>query len=134
MTVTVNTTLSPLLDVRTNLAAAIELSTGYRTHASHTASVASPCIVLEGDGWVTNVVGDQSTVYYRITVTCLLANQAGGLATSVEELARLAFVACLDFGCRIPTEVPAPGAVTVGDKDFAGVQFTCTLPVTIREI
>jgi hypothetical protein len=134
MTAIVDTALSPLLDARTGLAAAVEAATGYTCHPSHETALATPCMVLEGDGWVTNVVGDQSTVYYRMTLTCLYANQAGDLADGVEELARLAFVACLDYGARIPTEVPAPGAVKVGNNDYAGVQFTTTLPVTIRSI
>jgi len=133
MTVTVDLAPSPLADARTNLAAAIETATGYTTHPSKPAGVATPCIVVEPAGWVSHQTADMSVVIYKMTVTCLLANQGGNLAESVEELARLAWVACLDHGCKMP-ECPEPGAVSVGNADYAGVQFTATLLVTVREI
>ena len=131
MTAIVDTALSPLLDARDGLAAAIEAATGYTCHTSKPAGVATPCYVLEGAGWVA-LAGD-NTVAYKVNLTCLYANQAGDLADGVEELARAAYVACLDHGCRM-IEVPAPGAVSVGNADYAGVQFLTTLLVTVREI
>ena len=131
MTVTIDTAISPLLDARQGLATAIEAATGYTCHPSHETALATPCVVLEPDGWVTRMAsGDPA---YRIQVTCLYANQAGDLADGVEELARLTYLACVDYGCRM-VEVPAPGAVTVGANEYAGVQFTATLLVTIRSI
>ena len=130
MTVIVDTALSPLLDARTDLATAIELATGYTCHPSMETALATPCYVLSPDGWVTVT---PTTVAAKFTVTCLYANQAGDLADGVEELARLAWVACIDHGCRM-IECPPPGAVTVGSHDYAGVQFTTTLLVTIRSI
>jgi len=115
MTVIVDTALSPLLDARTDLATAIETATGYTCHPSHETALATPCYVLEPAGWVT------------VTPTTV------DLADGVEELARLAWVACIDHGCRM-IECPPPGAVTVGSHDYAGVQFTTTLLVTIRSI
>lgn len=131
MTAIVDTALSPLLDARTALAASIETATGYPVYASKPAGVATPCIVLEGAGWVQLMAAGD--VAYKMNVTCLYANQAGDLADGVEEMARLAYVACLDANCRM-IEVPAPGAISVGNADYAGVQFLTTLPVTIREI
>ncbi len=131
MTATVNTALSPFLDARQGLATAIQAATGYTCHPSHEAAIATPCYVLEGDGWVS--LAADNVVAYKIKVTCLYANQSGDLADGVEELARLAYVACADYGCR-GVEVEAPGAVAVGANDYAGVQFTTTLAVTFREI
>lgn len=131
MTAIVNTALSPFLDARTGLAAAIESATGYECHPSKPSGVSTPCYVLEGDGWVTlaadNVVG------YRINVTALYATQSGEVADGVEELARLAWVAAADYGCRT-VEAPAPGSVSVNGVDYAGVQFQVVLLVTFREI
>jgi hypothetical protein len=93
--------------------------------------VSTPCYVLEGDGWV--VLTAANVVAYRLRVTALYANQAGDLADGVEELARLAYLACVSYGCRT-VEVPAPGAVTIGNAEYAGVQFDTTLLVTVEEI
>jgi len=131
MTAIVDTALSPLIDARDGLATALETATGYTCHTSKPAGVATPCLVLEGNGWVS--LAADNVVAYKINVTCLYANQSGDLADGVEEMARLAYVACVDYGCRM-IEVPAPGAISVGNADYAGVQFLTTLLVTIREI
>ena len=131
MTAIIDTALSPLLDARADLATAITADTGYPCHSSKPAGVATPCVVLEGAGWV-NYMGS-ADIIYKINVTCLYANQAGDLADGVEEMARNVYVACVDFGCRM-IEVPAPGAISVGNAEYAGVQFLTTLLVTVREI
>lgn len=131
MTVIIDTSISPFLDARDGLATAIETATTYTVHPSFEAAIATPCVVLTGDGWAQ--VSSDHVVGYRIKVTCLYANQAGDLAAGVEELARLVYTACVDYGCSIP-EVPAPGAVTVGNNEYAGVQIDTVLFVTFREI
>ena len=130
MTAIVDTAVSPLLDARTTLAAAIEAATGYQCHASYEPSLTTPCYVLTGNGLVSTTSG---IVVYRVMVTALYANQAGDLADGVEELARLALAACVDAGARW-IDVDPPGSVTVGNNEFAGVQFEVTLPVTLRSI
>ena len=97
MTAIVDTALSPLLDARDGLAAAIEAATGYTCHASKPAGVATPCVVLEGAGWVSHQNADQSIIIYKMNVTCLYANQAGDLADGVEELARVTWNACVGY-------------------------------------
>ncbi len=109
MTAIVDTSLSPLIDARDGLASAITTATGYTCHTSKPASVTTPCVVLEGAGWVTLAL--DNVVAYKINVTCLYANQAGELADGVEELARAVYVACSDYGCR-GVDVDAPGAVS----------------------
>lgn len=131
MTATVDTSVSPFLDARTSVAAAIESATGYECHASHTPGVATPCYVIEPDGWV--VLTAASVVAYRLRVTALYGNQSGDLADGVEELARLAYNALATFGCRT-VEVPAPGAVTIGNTEYAGVTIETTLLVTVGGI
>lgn len=131
MTATVDVTISPLLDARTRLAAAIESATGYQCHASFENAIATPCYVLQPNGWVALAI--DNLVAYRVQLTALYANQSGDLGDGVEELARLAYIACADFGAKF-IEVAAPGSVTIGTTDYAGVQFEVTLGVTIREI
>lgn len=130
-TPTVDQSPSPLRDARDLLAAAIETVTGYQCHPSYTVNVASPCYVLQGNGWKVSATG---YVTYLVTVTCLWASQAGELHGGVEELARLAVVACADAGWAV-YEVPAPGTITVAEgRDYAGVQFQAERPVTLRSI
>src|SRR5512139_314051 len=102
MPATIDTSLSPLLDVRTDLAAAIELATGMRCHDSYVQGFATPCVILTGNGWRQATPGQLA---YTVQVNCVLANQAGDLANDVEELARLVTVACIDAGWGVP-EVP----------------------------
>ena len=130
MTAIVDTALSPLLDARETLATAIETASGYTCHSSFEPGVTTPCYVLTPNGWLFT---NHGLFVYRITVTCLYANQAGDLGDGVEELARLATIACVDAGFKTP-QVPAPGKVTVGKADYAGVQFETTIPVTFRSI
>lgn len=135
MTVTVDQTISPLLDARQQLAEALQDATGYTCHDSYTAGFATPCYVLTGDGWTPDASG---IVLYRVQITCLYGNQSGQIVGGVEELARLAHIACIDFGARVDQAgVPAPGSVTVGEpttREYAAVQFTVEIPVTIRSI
>lgn len=129
-TTTIDTSVSPLLDVRTDLATAIETATGYACHPSYVEGFATPCLILTGNGWTATT---PERIAYRVQVNAVYATQAGDLATGVEELARLAAVACIDAGWAV-YEVPAPGTFTVGSREYAGVQFDATAQVTIREI
>jgi hypothetical protein len=129
-TPTIDTTVSPLKDARGLLADAITLATGYKAHTSYVKGFATPCFVLQPGGWL---VGPTGVPTYKIIVTALYANQSGQVEDGVEELARVGFLACVDYGFGV-FEVPAPGTVNVGDREYAGVQFTAERPVTIREI
>jgi hypothetical protein len=130
-TPTVDQAVSPLLDAREILAAALVADTGYHAYPSFTAAVATPCYVLQGNGWQVSTSG---RVIYKVLVTCLYSNQAGELHGGVEELARLAVVACADAGFGV-FDVPAPGTVTLSEsREYAGVQFEAQVPVTLRSI
>lgn len=122
----VDSTLSPLLEARASLAAAIEAATGYPCHDSYTPAVNSPCIILEPAGWQElNAVVD----IYRVRVSCLYASKDGAdVSNAVEELARLAYAAGRAFGWRA-VEVPEPGSISIAGADWAGVQFTFTTPL-----
>lgn len=136
MTATIDQSVSPLLDARQQLADAIATDSGYTCHDSFTAGFATPCYVLTGAGWAPDASG---IILYRVQVTCLYADQAGQLVGGVEELARLAHMACIDFGARVDSAgVPAPGTLTLseapGAREYAAVQFTVEIPVTLRSI
>lgn len=129
-TPTIDTAVSPLLDARTQIAAAIEAATERKCHASYTEAFATPCVVLQGAGYTMSVTG---YVTYKITVTALYANQSGDAGEGVEELARLAVIACVDAGAGV-FDVPAAGTVNIGSREYAGVQFEAQIPVTLRSI
>ena len=130
MTATIDTSTSPLLDARTDLASAIETATGWETHASYVEGFATPCIILTGNGWTGFA---RNKIGYRVQVNCVTANQAGDLSDAVEELARVTALACIDAGWAVK-EVPAPGAFTVNDRQYAGVQFDAEALVTFASI
>jgi len=133
MTTTVDTTTSPLIADRNTLATDLAAATGYPCHQTYTGALSTPCYVLTGAGWsATNgyVIG------YRVTVTCLYANKGANLADGVEEMARQAAIVCVDQAI-ILDDVPEPSIVTIGapdsQRDYAGVQFTVTIPTQLRE-
>jgi len=129
-TPTVDQTVSPLLDARQDLASAIETDTGYTCHESYTEAFATPCYMLAGNGHT----GVRSGVcIYTVRVYALFGPRTEA-ANQAEELGRLAMVACADFGARVDT-VPPPGVFTVGDREYAGVQFDAEVPIeTLRRI
>jgi len=127
---TIDTSVSPFRDVRTDLAAAIEAATGWTTFPTYVTAFSTPCVILTGGGWAMTATG---LTGYRVSVSCVLANQAGDLSDEVEEIARLAALACIDNQWAVP-EVPAPGLFQVGDRGYAGVQFTAQALVTLRSI
>jgi len=131
-TPTVDQTVSPLLDARQDLASAIETDTGYTCHDSYTKAFATPCYMLAGNGHTGMRTTAQGigVALYTIRVYALFGPETEA-ANQVEELARLAVVACFDAGLNVPT-VPAPGLFTVGDREYAGVQFDVEYAVTLR--
>jgi len=123
-TPTVDQTVSPLADARSELAASLEADTGYTCHEQYTEAFATPCYMLTGNGHT----GIRNGIcLYTVRVYSLFGprTEAPG---QVEELGRLAAVACADFGARVET-VPAPGVFTVGDREYAGVQFDAEIPI-----
>lgn len=130
MTATVDTTVSPLLAARQQLAAALEAATGYTAHPSYVEGFASPCIIITPNGWEAVT---PTQVLYAVKVSAVVANQSGQLGDAVEELARLCVVGCMDASWAVPM-VSAPGRYTVVDREYAGVQFEARALVTIREI
>jgi hypothetical protein len=127
---TIDVTVSPFRAARADLATAIEAATGWTVHPSYTAAITTPCIILTGGGF-TQVTADQYG--YTVAVNCVLANQGGDLADEVEEVARLAVLACIDnqWAAR---DVPAPGLFQIGERAYVGVTFNAAASVTIREI
>lgn len=126
----VDSTLSPLLEARAELASTIQAATGYACHASKPAALSSPCIILEPDGWQPFTAS--GAVIYRVRVTVLYASKdETDMANGVEELARLAYTAGVAAGWRA-VEVPTPGSVTVRTDEFAGVQFQFTKPLEME--
>lgn len=132
MTIHTDTEANNLSEARTALATALETGTGYRCHPNLVTGVVTPCYVVQPDGW--QWFAASGTALYRVTVTCLYSDQSGDTAAAVEEMARAAHVECANLGWRIP-DVPAPGTVTNPSdpgRPLAGVQFTATLPVSLR--
>lgn len=132
MTLHTDALANNLVEARTNLATALETATGYTAHPSLETALHTPCYVLQPDGWQWFTAS--GTALYRVTVTSLYGDQTGDTANAVEELARAAAVVCQDNGWRIP-DVPAPGTVqnpADPNRPLAGVQFTATLPVSLR--
>ena len=127
---TIDVTVSPFRDVRTDLATAIEDATGWTTYPTFVAAFATPCVILTGGGWVQSSTG---LTGYKVSVNCVLANQGGDLSDEVEEIARLAAIACIDAQWAV-LEVPAPGLFQIGDRGYTGVQFTAQALVTLRSI
>lgn len=132
MTAPVDLTGSPLVDAREQLAAAIT-DAGWTCHPRFTARIATPAVILSGNGWKVTTSG---LVTYLVQVTCLYGGSASP-TDAVEELARQVVVACVDAGWGV-FEVPAPAGYTFGEADtgrtYAGVQFDAHRPVTLRSI
>lgn len=126
----VDSSVSPLLTARVELASAIQSTTGYTCHDTKPAALSTPCIVLEPDGW--QPFAASGATIYRVRVTVLYASKdEADMTNGVEELARLAYVAGGAEGWRA-VEVPAPGSVTVRADEYAGVQFTFTKPLEME--
>jgi hypothetical protein len=131
MPATVDTSVSPLLAVRTALAADIEAAVGWTCYPSPTEGFATPCVILSPGGW-TQATSLWSA--YTVTVSCVVANQGGSTADDVEEVARLVANAIIATGQWGVPEVPEPGAFTVNERQYAGVQFAARSVVTIEGI
>jgi hypothetical protein len=124
-------THSPLLAERVAIAAALTAATGLDAHASYTEAFAVPCFVLTGVGWAPPANG---VTKYRVHVTCLYAEQGGASADVVEDICRRASIALADAGLTTYQDVPEPGVVTVGAREYAGMQFTIEDPVELKDI
>jgi NAD(P)-dependent dehydrogenase (short-subunit alcohol dehydrogenase family) len=115
-------TAGPLYDVRALVASVIETALGVDVvvYPNPTANFATPCVILDGAGWA-KATGCAMT--YQMRVTCIVSNQAGTAVTETEELTRQVWdaIAQANFSTA---EVPAPGVVQLGDRDYPACQFT----------
>lgn len=125
----IDLTLSPLLNVRAHYVAALEAD-DITAYGSPTSTPRTPCVVLAGKGWTIQTTG---VVLYRVQVTCLVGVQGAQLDDQAEDLARRAVLAGATGGF-LALEVPEPQAYTIGDTAFWGVQFTVTHQVALAEI
>jgi len=118
----------PLAVIRQGVAATLQAAFAdeLTVYPNWTANFTTPAVILNGAGWEP---WTGCSMNYNLQVTVIVADQSGLAPSKTEEATRQVWDV-LAQNNYTSQAVPAPGVVTVGDRDYPACQFT--IPVLLN--